>query len=367
MISKIKKILGLDQLHPDVQYFLDSANLSIACPASFIVMVIELGLFVNTILYAFRSGRAPSANNLFYRTLYGVLCLASAQLFFYSIYHKIKKDTFNRFTLNTCITIFFISTLAFGTIISLKDYNNGEQILVFLTMELFVACLFMVKPYLAIITITVSFGIFYYLMDMTHGISSATRVNYPVIMMFFILVNLAHYQQFLKIAKNNVVNHTLAEQLRNSSRYDFLTKLKNRTALNMDFEDSNNPNLNAPFIVMLTDIDDFKSFNDTNGHNYGDELLKKFAAIMQNHFGKTHCYRYGGDEYLIVLPEIKEELFLEKLKIARECTQDQFHFSGGYTHGIVTSSKDLHKLINRADEKLYQAKENGKNQVIGSF
>ena len=367
MISKIKKILGLDKLHPDVQYFLDSANLSIACPASFIVMLVEGSLFLNTIFYAIKSGRAPSANNLFYRRLYGIMFLAAAQLFAYSIYHKIKKSCFKRFVLDTCIIIFFVAVITFGIIISSKDYINNEQILVFITVELFVAGIFMVKPYLAIILITIPFGIFYYIMGATHGISSATRTNYPIIMMFFIIMNLAHYQQFLKIANHNVVNHALAEQLRNASRYDFLTKLKNRTALNMDFEDCENPNLNSNFIVMLTDIDDFKSFNDKNGHNYGDILLKRFASIMQNNFGKPHCYRYGGDEYLIVLPEIKEELFLEKIKIAKEFTKDDFHFSGGYVRGYVSSSKELHNLINKADKYLYVAKDAGKNQVIGSF
>ena len=367
MIFKLKKILGFGKLHPDVQYFLDSANLSIARPASFIVMILEFFLFVNTIIYAARTGRAPSANNLFHRTLYFLLFLAAAQLFFYATYHKIRKTNFKRFTLDLSIVIFTASLIFFGIFISTKDYINGEQILVFITVELFVACLFMIKPFIAISIIISTFCGFYYAMAVTKGISSATRVNYPIIMAVFIIVNLAHYQQFLRIANHNVVNHALAEQLRNASRYDFLTKLKNRTALNMDFENPENPNLNAPFIVMLTDIDDFKSFNDTNGHDYGDELLKRFASIMQNHFGKTHCYRYGGDEYLVVLPEIKEELFLEKIKIARECTQDQFHFSGGYTRGIVTSSKDLHKLINRADENLYSAKEAGKNQVIGKF
>ena len=367
MISKIKKTLGLEKLHPDVQYFLDSANLNIACPATFIVMIIEFGLFINTILYAIKSGRPASANNLFYRTLYGLMFLASAQLFIYSLYHKIKKTTFKRFTLDTCIVIFLAAIIIFGIIISIKDYNNHEQILVFITVQLFVACLFMVKPYLAILLLTASFGTFYYLMAITQGVSSATRVNYPVILMFFILVNLAHYQQFLRIANHTVVNHALAEQLRNASRYDFLTKLKNRTALNMDFENADNPNLNSTFIVMLTDIDDFKSYNDTNGHNFGDILLKKFALIMQNHFGKTHCYRYGGDEYLIVMPEIKEELFLEKIKIARNCTNGEFHFSGGYTRGFVSSSKDLHLLINKADQNLYNAKGAGKNRVIGTF
>ena len=367
MFLKIKRILGLEKLHPDVQFFLDSENLNISQPASFIVMIVEFSFFLNTIIYAIKSGRAPSANNLFYRRLYGLLCLAAAQLFIYSTYHKVRKSHFKRFSLDTSLIIFVCSVLVFGICISIKDFIHGEQILVFITVNLFVSCLFMIKPYLAIILITGPFAVFYHMMATTNGISNATRVNYPVLMFFFIIVNIAHYQQFLRIANHNVVNHALAEQLRNASRYDFLTKLKNRTALNMDFEDSNNPNLNSSFIVMLTDIDDFKIYNDTKGHHFGDELLKRLAAIMQNNFGKTHCYSYGGDEYLIVLPEIKEELFLEKIKIAKECTMDEFHFSGGYTHGLVSSSKDLHHLINIADQNLYNAKNTGKNQVIGSF
>ena len=367
MISKIKKLLGLEKLHPDVQFFLDSENIKIAQPASFIVMIVEFSLFLNTILYTIKSGRAPSANNLFYRKLYAFLFLAAAQFFAYSTYHKIKKSHFRRFSLDLSLSVFIFSVLVFGLCISIIDYNNGEQILVFITVNLFVACLFMIKPYLAIILITLPFALFYYMMASTSGISNATRVNYPVIMGFFIIVNLAHYQQFLRIANHNVVNHALAEQLRNASRYDFLTKLKNRTALNMDFEDSDNPNLNSSFIAMLTDIDDFKLYNDTKGHSFGDELLKKFASIMQSTFGKTHCYRYGGDEYLIVLPEIPEELFLEKINIVRELTKKEFHFSGGYTHGFVSSFEDLHHLINIADQNLYNAKEAGKNQVIGKI
>ena len=367
ILKKIKKILGLEKLHPDVQFFLDSENLNIAVPASFIVMIVEFSFFMNTIVYAIRSGRPPSANNLFYRKFYAFLFIAAAQFFIYSIYHKIKKTHFRRLFLDLSLVIFIFSVLAFGICISIRDFINGQQILVFLTMNLFVACLFMIKPYLAILLITIPFGIFYYMMATTKGISNATRVNYPVIMGFFITVNIAHYQQFLRIANHNVVNHALAEQLRNASRYDFLTKLKNRTALNMDFEDSDNPNLNSSFIVMLTDIDNFKIYNDTKGHHFGDELLKRFASILQNNFGKTYCYRYGGDEYLIVIPEISEELFLEKINIARELTKKEFHFSGGYTRGFVSSFEELHHLINIADHNLYNAKEAGKNRVIGNL
>ena len=55
MIRKIKKLLGLEKLHPDVQFFLDSENLKIGLPASFIVMIVELSFFLNTIIYAIKS------------------------------------------------------------------------------------------------------------------------------------------------------------------------------------------------------------------------------------------------------------------------------------------------------------------------
>ena len=124
MILKIKKILGLEKLHPDVQFFLDSENLNIAQPASFIVMIIEFSLFINTILYTIKSGRAPSANNLFYRKLYGLLCLAATQLFIYSTYHKVRKSHFKRFSLDVSLVIFICSVLIFGVCISLKDLST---------------------------------------------------------------------------------------------------------------------------------------------------------------------------------------------------------------------------------------------------
>ena len=367
MAFSIKKTLGLEKIHPEIQYFLDYANLSIAVPASFIVMLVELFAFINTFFYKISPDQDPSKWLIFHRILYLSLFIAAAQLFAYSFYHKKTKKDFSRLKLDASILFFIIALLFFGITISINDYIVHEQILVFITIELFVVCLFMIKPYLAILFILIPSSIFYYLMSVTAGVSNATRVNYPITMILFIIVNIVRYRQYLKVAENNVLNRELAERLRNASRYDFLTQLKNRNALNMDFENPKNPNLNSTFIIMVTDIDDFKQFNDTNGHTYGDQLLKKFATILQTNFGKKHCYRYGGDEYLIVLPEIQEEDFLQKIKICEEKISSDFHFSGGYTRGFVSNSKDLHVLINKADQNLYQAKGSGKNQVIGNF
>ena len=367
MISKIKKVLGMEKLHPEIQYFLDYANLSIAMPGAFVVMLVELFAFINTFFYKFSQTQDPAKWLLYHRSLYLFLFLAAAQLFVYAFYHKIKQIPFSRIKLDISIFLFVIALLVFANFISINDYIKHEQILVFITVELFVACLFMIKPYLAILLIIIPFAVFYYLMATTTGVSNATKVNYPIIMVFFILVNVVRYQQYLKVAENNVVNRELAEKLRNASRYDFLTGLKNRNALNMDFENPKNPSLNSNFIIMVTDLDNFKSFNDTHGHTYGDKILKQYADVLQSTFGKKHCYRYGGDEYLIVLPEISREEFLEKLRSCESQINNAFHFSGGYTRGFVRNSQDLHVLISKADQNLYQAKGEGKNKVIGSF
>ncbi|MBP5601298.1 MAG: GGDEF domain-containing protein [Treponema sp.] len=365
--SSIKKALGLEKTHPEIQFFLDSANLSIAVPGSFLVMLVELFAFVMTFFHTFGNEQEAAQWLLYHRSLYVFLFLAATQLFIYAVYHKRTGKPFSRLKLDASILFFIFALLVFANFISINDYIKHEQILVFITIELFVSCFFMIKPYLAIILITIPFSIFYYLMATTAGVSNATKINYPVIMIFFILVNVVRYQQYLKVAENNVINHELADKLRNASRYDFLTGLKNRNALNMDFENPKNPNLNSTFIIMVTDIDDFKIFNDSHGHNYGDEILNKFATILQNNFEKKHCYRYGGDEYLIVLPEIPEQDFLQKIKTCKEKISSDFNFSGGYTRGFVSSSKDLYTLITKADQNLYKAKGSGKNQVIGSF
>ena len=365
MLSKIKRLLGLEKLHPDIQSFLDNTNLRVALPGAFIVMLVEVFAFINTFFYNIKPGQDPATWLLYHRLLYSFLFLAATQLFIYALYHKKHPGKFSRIRLYISIVFFILALLVFAIVISLNDYVGHEQILVFITVELFVSCLFMIKPYLAIFLIIIPFGVFYYLMQITIGVSGATKVNYPINMIFFIIVNISRYHQYLRIANQNVVNQELAEQLRNASRYDFLTKLKNRTALNMDFENPGNENLNSNFIIMVTDIDDFKNFNDTHGHIYGDEMLRKFAAVLQEIFDKKHCYRYGGDEYLIVLPEIPQQEFLQKLQKCKEAINNDFHFSGGYTRGFVSSSKDLHILINKADEGLYEAKNAGKNKVIG--
>ena len=145
------------------------------------------------------------------------------------------------------------------------------------------------------------------------------------------------------------------------SLYDPLTKLKNRLALKNDFEKC----LELPLIIMICDVDDFKIHNDTYGHEHGDDVLESFSHHLIRSFGSESCYRYGGDEFLVVCREDSLESFMMNLEKCRHAIGDAFHFSGGYITGIPHAFEDFKNMIIHADENLYKAKQNGKNQVIG--
>ncbi|MBR1638370.1 MAG: GGDEF domain-containing protein [Treponema sp.] len=361
MFLRLKKFFGLETLHPDIQFFLDCSNIRISRIVSVIVMILELITFsVSFIFQVHAEVENPEIWILHHRIAYVVLFLSALQLFFYSFKHSPEKDCFNHFFLNLSIGLFLFVLIVFAMYISILDYILDEQIMVFITLELFLACLFMIKPVISIPSIILSFAVFFLLMVKYRGITPATLINYPILLIFFLVVNITHYQQYLRIAKRTVVGHALAEQLRRASLYDPLTKLKNRNALRIDSDNA----LNSEVILMLIDIDDFKSYNDNYGHNYGDELLSKFGKNLQDSFGEDFCYRYGGDEFLVMIPDISEEDFKKKLDA---CIQNiDCKFSGGYTINSVLSSKEIHDFINKADTALYKAKRNGKNQVLRS-
>ena len=362
MRIQLKKILGLERGHPDILFFLDCINLRNSRVLSLIIMVMEIIMF--SISFGFQVHEeivSPHRWLFHHRVAYVILFLSALQLFLYTATHSPQRGMFDHFKLNASILLFVMTIAVFGIYISILDYILGEQIFVFISLELLISCVFIVRPLFSVALITVSFALFYFLMDTTKGISSATDINYPILLVFFLIVNVTIYRQYYRIAAQTVMNHALAEKLREASLTDSLTRLKNRSALKLNFDKF----IGRQVTLMLTDIDNFKSHNDTRGHNYGDELLVRFAKILQETFGEENCYRYGGDEYIVMIPKMDKEDFLAKIESCKAAANDEFHFSGGFFSASATPQTNLHAFINKADEKLYQAKREGKNRVLG--
>lgn len=129
--------------------------------------------------------------------------------------------------------------------------------------------------------------------------------------------------------------------------------------------------------VILLDVDDFKHYNDTNGHIEGDIALKKTAVQLEKHLRKGDVLaRYGGEEFIALLPETGKAAAMgvaEKLRdaIYSSCYRGGEEQPGGrltVTIGVASYPEDgdeLVKLINIADRCLYLGKARGKNNVTG--
>lgn len=171
----------------------------------------------------------------------------------------------------------------------------------------------------------------------------------------------------IRLAKINAFLEVDNQKLEEISTADSLTKTKNRFALRKDFEKY----VDNYVHVMMYDIDNFKIINDTMGHATGDYVLKRVGAITKQIFGVENCYRYGGDEFVIIMKDINEEDFASKVKDLKQAINEIYlkdkhipvHYSGGYVDGVVDTIPDLRHMIRQADELLYEAKKSGKDDT----
>ncbi|MEM4259239.1 MAG: GGDEF domain-containing protein [Candidatus Pacearchaeota archaeon] len=166
-----------------------------------------------------------------------------------------------------------------------------------------------------------------------------------------------------------------------SSLIDELTGIYNRRAIYkiLDQEIKRAERFRHPLSIMMMDIDFFKNYNDKNGHVAGDILLQKISKIISSKIRNVDTLgRYGGEEFLVILPETSHEGAArvgEKIRKVIENTR----FKGGESQpkGKVTISIGLvtfhgeygHRahLIHSADVLLYKAKEEGRNQMIKEY
>lgn len=170
-----------------------------------------------------------------------------------------------------------------------------------------------------------------------------------------------------------LLTHQLSEanrKLKTRSRTDELTGLLNRAALREDF-----PAITGcRMAVAMLDVDDFKAINDRFGHARGDAVLRDIGRTISTRFAGSNerCYRYGGDEFLVVAANVDEKDFAARLgEVARthadRAPNGAESLSAGYCYGTVDSERNLRTFLRIADDNLYAAKAEGKNRVVGEI
>lgn len=168
----------------------------------------------------------------------------------------------------------------------------------------------------------------------------------------------------------------LADQQRKNMQ-DALTKLSNRAAFDEYFTQCMVRFHHKPFdlSIVVMDIDNFKNINDTYGHTAGDKTLQVIANTIKTKVSKdAFVARYGGEEFVLIYTHQKEEPLIKELNfINKAVARLPFKFKSnkvsitlsiGATH--ITSEDNIHTAFERADEAMYKAKSQGKDQVIYS-
>jgi len=157
---------------------------------------------------------------------------------------------------------------------------------------------------------------------------------------------------------------------------DPLTKVLNRRAFFNRFAEEleRGKRYTRSGVVAMIDVDHFKPFNDMEGHVFGDEALRKAAQIFTSNLRKTDVLgRYGGEEFIVLMPETKIVNALEICERLR-ATVERTTFQGSAGPAYLTISIGLAEfptegelpedLVKAADQALYHAKQNGRNRVV---
>jgi diguanylate cyclase (GGDEF)-like protein len=143
---------------------------------------------------------------------------------------------------------------------------------------------------------------------------------------------------------------------------DALTGIGNRLALRRDYDSYQGHEVT----VVMLDLNDFKLINDTRGHEEGDRILQEIGKLLSDTFGKDNCYRYGGDEFLVILQNRDLHHYDELIQqLCRDCDEEMLmageqripvsiaYGSAVYDPLIDNSFMDV---FNRADDAMYKQK-----------
>ena len=179
------------------------------------------------------------------------------------------------------------------------------------------------------------------------------------------------------IARDITERKIIENKLRGMAVRDSLTKLYNHNYLLQRLNDEIKSAVQEknPMSFIIIDIDNFKYYNDSFGHQAGDILLEMFADLLKNCLRPTDIIgRYGGDEFAVILPSTNSKTAVEIAEFLRETIQGyNFHYKEQLLGGQLTASIGIaaypdnadsgNQLIKLADEAMYHAKRTAKNKV----
>lgn len=204
------------------------------------------------------------------------------------------------------------------------------------------------------------------------GVNDFLEKPYSIFDLRFKVKSLLHSHR-----REESLHHTM-DQAQRQAYTDGLTRLGNRKHFDefLDTQIEYSKQTGKPCSMILLDVDNFKHYNDTNGHQFGDEVLRTMGRILTLSVRTSDlAARYGGEEFAVILPETRKEMALVVAeKVRRGIQEGKFPNAEkqplGYvsaSFGVATFPDDCdsaEELIKASDDTLYMAKDQGRNRVV---
>lgn len=180
-------------------------------------------------------------------------------------------------------------------------------------------------------------------------------------------------EEFYCRITQNIESLNNIAQIQHAANTDYLTELSNRRTFfrNAEQRIAEYVKRNVSYCLAMLDIDYFKKVNDNYGYEAGDQVLKVLALYMRKHFGSGLTARLGGEEFSVLLHGLDSDQLYNKLDDFRRdiavsaLPAGDTQISITISIGVIFDSKEgLSKQMNEADNALYLAKDNGRNQIV---
>ena len=274
------------------------------------------------------------------------------------------KETRWKLAVETWAMIIFISWCAYNTG-GIESPLLNLYILVIIVSALSLGKLVTLLEFLLIT------AVYFYLGQSSYAMSSFSFADFGAVMILFTPVLLVGYITTLLAADVEYAR----EELLQLSDTDELTGLKNRRAFNsaLSMEVKKAIRYDRPFSILMLDADNLKWVNDQFGHDIGDKLIVCLSQVIKESLRETDILaRYGGDEFVVMLPDSNESKSIdvaERIRIAVENTTINANgdrVSSTLSIGIAcypNDSDNVDEIRKKADKALYQSKNKGRNVV----
>ena len=392
-MDKLRRLMGhVKGIEPEIAHLVEASDMRDVRATFYVALpFIAFAELINAVLLLTALGGLSTTARKVYFALYVSLFAASVACLLYLLLHR-HDDAHPRRVLNAHL-LYVVFLCLWGTFLTIYDQRASENVSVYVTLVMAASVIERMTPRQSVCVLGISqvlLLLFFRTFQPEPVNNLGNYLNTSFMCLTAILISCSRYAYKVDEIRSMQIMTRQKEEIERINarlRYlvdtDELTGLSNRRVLDTEL-----PALfdrcceqSRPFSALMIDIDDFKAFNDTYGHQVGDRCIHEVAEVLRRaaqEFEERLLVRYGGEEFAVFLACISRDrtaVLADDLcrRVRALCLQtdqgtcyDAVRVSIGWSWCIPGPDVRVSDAISSADRALYRAKREGKDRAVAS-